>query len=109
MWTPDPSVVITAEDKAAAAQAALLESFRVAIQSHVDGIARSRNYDSGNSLAGYVASTNETWAAEAAAFVAWRDAVLTYAYAELDRVTAGQREAPTVEDFIVELPAMVWP
>lgn len=109
MWTPDPAKIITAEMKAAQAQAELLETFRAAIQSHVDETARSRNYDSGNSLAGHVASTNEAWATEAQAFIAWRDAVWAYAYAELDKVTNGQREAPSVEDFIAELPAMVWP
>lgn len=109
MWTPDHAKIITAEMKAAQAQAALLDSFRVAIQSHVDETARTRAYDNGNSLAGYVASTNETWSAEAAAFVAWRDAVWTYAYTELDKVTSGQREAPSVEDFVAELPAMEWP
>lgn len=87
----------------------IIASFRLAIQGHVDGTARSRNYDSGTSLASYVASTNPAWAAEAQAFVAWRDAVWTYAYAELDKVTSGQREAPEVEDFVAELPEMVWP
>lgn len=87
----------------------IIEMFRLAIQGHVDATARSRNYDSGTSLAGYVASTNPTWAAEAQAFVAWRDAVWLYAYVELDKVTGGQREAPTVEDFIAELPELVWP
>lgn len=43
----------------------LLGAFRSAIQSHVDETARTRAYDSGNSLAGYVTSTNETWASEA--------------------------------------------
>lgn len=109
MWTPDPAKIITAEMKAAQAQAALLEPFRAAIQSHLDETARTRAYDNGNSLAGYVTSTNETWASEAQAFVAWRDAVWAYAYAELDKVTGGQRPVPTVEDFIAELPAMVWP
>lgn len=87
----------------------IIASFRLAIQSHVDAVAQSRNYDSGTSLAGYVASTNPAWAAEAQAFVAWRDAVWVYAYTELDKVTGGQREAPTVEDFIAELPAIAWP
>lgn len=109
MWTPDPSKIITAEMKAAQAQAALLESFRAAIQSHVDETARTRAYDSGNSLAGYIASTNPTWAAEAAAFVAWRDAVWTYAHTELDKVKNGQRSTPTVDSFIAELPVMTWP
>lgn len=43
------------------------------------------------------------------AFVAWRDAVWTYAYAELDKVLAAEREQPSVEAFIGELPVIAWP
>lgn len=109
MWSPEPSQIITAEQRAAEAQAAAVETFRAAIQQHVDAQAQSRRYDTGNSLASYVASTNETWAAEAQVFVAWRDAVWLYAYAELDKVMAGEREQPGVEDFIGELPVIEWP
>jgi hypothetical protein len=90
-------------------QEQVIESFRVAIQSHVDAQAVSRRYDSGNSLATYVYSTNAAWAAEAIAFVAWRDAVWAYAYAEMDRVLNGDREQPTIEELLEELPEMEWP
>lgn len=108
MWTPEPEIIVTAAQREAEAQAALVETFRAAIQSHVDETARSRNYDGGNSLASYVASTNSGWAAEAQAFVAWRDAVWLYAYAELDKVQTGAREVPAVEAFIGELPQIEW-
>lgn len=109
MWTPEPEIIVTAAQRAAEAQAALVETFRVAIQAHVDETARGRSYDSGNSLASYVASTNAAWAAEAQIFVAWRDAVWIYAYAELDKVMSGDRTIPTVEAFIGELPVIEWP
>ncbi|AZN72731.1 hypothetical protein D5400_16910 [Georhizobium profundi] len=109
MWTPDASIIVTAEQKAAKAAAELTDTFRLAIQSHVDQTAQSRRYDSGNSLASYVASTNEAWAAEAQAFVAWRDEIWAHAYAELDKVTAGARPVPEVAELMAELPAMVWP
>ena len=85
-----------------------VEDYRVTIQSHVDEAARDRRYDSGVSFASYVASTDPVWSAEAQIFVAWRDAVWLYAYAELDKVMAGEREAPTVDAFISELPAVAW-
>ncbi len=109
MWTPEPEIIITSAQREAEAQAALVETFRLAIQAHVDEAALGRSYDSGNSLASYVASTNEGWAAEAQAFVAWRDAVWLYAYAELDKVMAETRTVPSVEDFIAELPVIEWP
>lgn len=92
---PDPSV--------------LIEMFRVAIQAHVDAVAVAKRYDNGTSLASYVVSTNAQWTAEAVAFVAWRDAVWAYAYGELDKVLAAERDVPTVEQFIAELPTMEWP
>lgn len=87
----------------------MVEAFRTAIQSHVDTVATSRRYDSAVSLASYVASNNPAWAAEAQAFVSWRDAVWVYAYAEMDKVLNGQRDQPGIAEFIGELPAMVWP
>lgn len=89
--------------------AAAIDDYRIAIERHVDAVAQSRNYSGGVSLASYVASTNQVWAAEAQAFVAWRDGVWAYAYAELDKVQNGQRPQPTVEEFIDELDPIVWP
>lgn len=109
MWTPDPSIIITAEMKAEATRASTVDQFRSAIQSLIDTHAQSRRYDSGNSLATYVSSSNPNWAAEAQAFVNWRDAVWAYAYAEMDQVLSGERDQPSVEDFIGELPELVWP
>jgi len=86
-----------------------LEDYRIAIQAHVDATAQERQYDSGVSCASYVNSTVQQWAAEAAAFVAWRDAVWAYAFTELDKVLNGQRPQPTIDEFLLELPAMQWP
>jgi hypothetical protein len=43
------------------------------------------------------------------AFIAWRDEVWGYAYAELAKVMAGERERPTVEELIGELEPLDWP
>jgi hypothetical protein len=89
--------------------ASAIDDYRAAIQAHVDATARARNYDSGLTCASYVGSTNPAWAAEAAAFVPWRDAVWVYAFAELDKVQNGQRPQPSIAEIIAELPAIVWP
>lgn len=86
-----------------------LYDYRLAIQSHVDATAQARSYDSGITCASYLGSTNPAWAAEAAAFVAWRDAVWGYAYTELAKVESGARPQPSVAEIVVELPAIVWP
>ncbi|MBA2125065.1 hypothetical protein DLM45_02340 [Hyphomicrobium methylovorum] len=85
------------------------DDYKDAVQAHIDAAARSRNYADGVSLASYVASTVPGWAAEAQAFVAWRDAVWFYAYSELAKVLTGQRAQPSIAEFISELPAIVWP
>lgn len=84
-------------------------AFERAIDAHVNAVAGERGYSSAVSLASYVASTVPLWKAEAEAFVAWRDAVWTYALAELEKVKAATRVVPTLDAFIAELPAMVWP
>lgn len=88
---------------------AALNNFKSAIQALVDSKAIERRYDSGTSLASYVNSTIPEWAAEATAFVEWRDQVWAYAYAELAQVEAGIRPVPTVEEILSELPTLTWP
>jgi len=78
------------------------------IQALIDRKAQERQYDSGATLASYVNSTIEHWAAEAQAFVAWRDAVWLYALAELDKVQKGKRDQPSLEAFLAELPDFEW-
>jgi len=86
-----------------------VDVYRLEIQAMIDAKSSERQYDSGATLASYVNSTIEQWANEAQAFVAWRDAVWLYALAELDKVQNGERDQPSVEDFLAELPALEWP
>lgn len=86
-----------------------VDDYKAAIVTLLDAKAQERRYDSAVSISTYISSTNLQWAAEATAFVAWRDAVWAYAYTELDKVLTGQRPQPTVAELIAELPAMVWP
>jgi len=85
------------------------QDYADAIQARVDTVARSRNYTDGVSLASYAASTNAAWAAEAAAFIAWRDDVWVYAYGEFAKVQNGERPQPTVDEIVSELPTITWP
>lgn len=83
--------------------------YRMATQNLIDTKAQERQYDSGATLASYVNSTVPEWSIEAQAFVAWRDQVWMHAMTELAKVEQGERDIPTVEDFIAELPAFEWP
>lgn len=86
--------------------------YSAAIQAHIEETARARGYRDAVTLASYVASTIASWAAEAQAFVAWRDAVWLYVYGELAKVQAKQRTQPSVAGLIDELIAehqITWP
>ena len=85
-----------------------LTDYETAIQAHIDASARSRGYADGNSCASYALSTNTTWAAEAAAFIAWRDAVWVEVHTLFQAVQGGAA-APTVRSLIAGLPPLVWP
>lgn len=79
------------------------------IQSLLDTAAKARRYADGNAMATYGHSTNESWAAEANAFIAWRDAVWQYAYTQLDAVKAGDITPPALDAFLASLPTADWP
>lgn len=84
-------------------------SYASAIDARVEKVALSRGYSSASTLASYVNSTVPAWSAEAVAFVAWRDAVWSYAYAQLSAVQSGSRPQPTVDELVAELPTITWP
>lgn len=86
-----------------------IADYENAVQNLVDSTAREKQFRDGVTLASYSASTNPKWAAEAQAFVAWRDNVWFYAYSELEKVQAGQRSQPTVGEFLAEIAPIAWP
>lgn len=76
------------------------------VQNHMDATAQTRDYDSIASVCSYGLSTVDKFRNEAVACIAWRDAVWSYCYAQLDLFEAGERDIPT--DIIAELPKLEW-
>lgn len=74
----------------------------------LDTTALSKQYGSAVACASYVSSTNPQWAAEAQAFVSWRDAVFVYAINIQTEVMQGA-PIPTFDEFVSGLPTIVWP
>lgn len=109
MWTPDPSKIVTAAQKADEAREAALSSYKSAFDAHLDQVAQERQYDSRVTIVGYIASTNPQWAAEANAFAAWRDGALGYMFEQLAAVEAGEIAPPSIDEFIAGMPAIEWP
>lgn len=90
-------------------QARRAEAVRAAIDAHVEATAQARDYNSAATLAGYRDSTVPEWAAEAQAFIAWRDTIWQQVFEAFAEVEAGQRATPTPEEAIAELPSITWP
>lgn len=83
-----------------------VEDYKTAVQAHLDAAAQARLYADGNSLATYTASTNPQWAAEAQAFVAWRDAVWQQVYGMW---ASPPDPVPTPAEVVAGLPVIEWP
>ena len=96
----------TSDQLQAEALARAKASITRAIDAHVEAQARALQYNSAAHLASYVASSVPEWAAEAQAFVGWRDQVWQAAIDMLADAEASG-EAPSVEDVIAALPD--WP
>ena len=80
----------------------------VVVQEHMDAQARTRGYDNIASACSYANSTDAVFKAEGEACVAWRDACWRYCYDVLAGVNAGQRDIPSAEELISELPILDW-
>lgn len=86
------------------------DDYKNAIQAFIDQTAVTKSYTDGVSCASYKDSTVQAWAAEAAAFISWRDNVWTYAFNELEKVQSGARAPqPSIAEILSELPTIVWP
>jgi len=112
---PPGSVKIT-EKKAAAIRLAsipkeqALWDFQTAIQSHLDEKARASGYDDIKSAVTYAEEPAvPRFQAEGQAFRAWRSRCWAYGYEQLAKVESKERERPTIEQLIAELPALEMP
>lgn len=79
--------------------------FNALVTKEVEKVAQRRGYDSGVSCASYAASTNTTYKGDAAAFIAWRDAVWGYCTTLLNQVQAGVAPMPTDSTLLAGLPS----
>ena len=103
--TRDPATVVPPQPTIQQIIAVL----EVAVQVYIDSIAEKREYDNGVSCASYAASTNATFAADAKAFIAWRDSVWTTCQnIENTDLSAVPPIVPTSEQVIAALPAAPW-
>jgi hypothetical protein len=73
------------------------------VDARIEAQARALGYNSAAHLAGYATSTVPEWAAEAAAFVVWRDQVWVAVFAaRAEAIASGQ--VPTLDAVLAALP-----
>lgn len=85
----------------------LIERFRSAIQTWMDGEAVKLGYDNVLSACSYINTGNPKFDAEGEGFRAWRSAVWARGYELIDEVISGQREIPDdPADVIALLPQL---
>lgn len=86
----------------------LTNQFTKTVQKWMDTIVQRRNYDNVQSVATYLYSTDEVFAAEARAVVEWRDKVWRHCYDVVNDVVAGKRGIPSTNELLRELPELEW-
>lgn len=100
---PEPEPLVPSADETT-------KTYELAIQGKLDAAAIVARYDSIATAVSYAEEPAvPKFQKDGIAFRAWRSLVWAYAYEQLALVLAGEREQPTVEEFLAELPALELP
>lgn len=86
----------------------LMERAEAALRARMDEEAVARGYDDLRAALSYVGDPNPAWDAQAQAFRDWRSAMWSYHFSAWNGLTAVS-EAPTTEDYIAGMPALLLP
>lgn len=91
-------------------EAELTSIFEQNVQAKLDTAAQANGYDSISTAISYAEEPAvPKFQNDGIAFRKWRSLVWAYAYEQLAAVKGGQREQPTVEAFLQELPTLELP
>ena len=71
----------------------------------MDEVAKEKDYDNALDTASYSNSTNETWKAESASFIAWRDSMWDYYYNAIPDIKNGNIEFKSFQE---NMPTVSW-
>lgn len=90
--------------------AQIVAMYVAAVQAHLDAAARAAGYDNIHTAVSYAdESAVSKFQFEGAAFRAWRSLCWAYCYAQLDAVDTQQRNQPTIDELVAELPSLMLP
>jgi len=79
-----------------------------AMEDLMDTNAKTKGYDNRYTAMARAGVANSPFQAEGQAFALWMDNCYETGYQILADIKAGTRELPNVEEFLVELPELVW-
>jgi len=96
-WVPPPFSI----DK-------IIASYTAAVQSRLDAFAKTKGYDGIFALCTYAASENAQFRQEGQRGVSLRDATWVKFYEVMEQVKSDQRELPTPDELLAELPELIW-
>lgn len=109
---PENVIEITAEEAAILqsnkATTPTIEDYEAAVQRFMDSSAKSFGYDDIKSAVTYAEEPSVIrFQLEGKSFRTWRSLCWDYCYEQLDRVQKKERNVPTVEELVAELPQFV--
>ena len=84
-----------------------LEDYDMAMEQHLKDEREARGYTT-REPDSYLTSEVPRWAQDARDWVAHRDAVMEYALALINAVESGEREPPTMDEFLADMPKIQW-
>jgi hypothetical protein len=87
----------------------LMLHFEQLLDNHINIIAQAKGYDNRITASLRAAATDSPWYAEGVAFVTWMDSCYAQCYVIQAEIESGQRTIPTDDEFLAEMPEMVWP
>lgn len=84
-----------------------IEDYDAAMENHLRSEREDRGYTT-REPDSYLTSHVPRWAQDARDWVSHRDDVMEYALGMINEVKSGQRDPPTMEEFVDGLPSIVW-
>jgi hypothetical protein len=86
----------------------LIETYTNAMENLMDTNAKTKGYDNRYTASARAGVNGSPFQVEGSAFALWMDNCYFLGYKIIDDVQSGKRPLPSVDEFLAELPKLVW-
>ena len=86
----------------------IIADYISALEAHMDALAKAKGYDDRKTCALRAGIVGSPFQVEGVKFALWMDNCYALGYTIIAEVQSGVRAMPTIEEFIAELPVLVW-